>query len=573
MKLLRIKIPDDLKQPFRSLHPGFTIQFNPNLNSKDIEPIGLAGLNGSGKSNLLELASEIFYYLDSQHLEFPTPSVKDEKVYGFEIDYALPFTFDNPFITFDSPGYTFDDKYFVVRIIKPIDGYTTYAITSANHYLKELDRTKLEDSKKFKADWKSIEFRDKNKQINKNISQLLPRKVFAYTSGNNELLSNSYYKMQFHYFNDYKRKLKTGSKFYFDSSRLFFSDLNSNASVFIANYLLGEKKAIEYINDVVKVKDLHSFRITIRYADRSGSRMKEIKFNQDLDRRVKLLKNCATTWYEKGTASKRVLTLDYLVTDATKKAFEKTFGESPFDLFKTFYELEMQNFYALPNDILEMVSEGPKWLNISDELPKPNPNHLVFRIEKIKIFKQGVDDEFYYKGLSDGEHQFLQVVGLVMMIEESGCLFLFDEPDTHYNPIWRSKLVNTINQLLKKQNGKKENQSRLQELLITTHSPFVVSDLRKRNVYLFEKPKTKVKFKPCHFETYGASASIIMDEIFGKENSISEMAKSDLKKLEKPKSIDQLMQIVAKLNNDFGESVEKFDLFSKLREIKKQMEQ
>jgi hypothetical protein len=133
--------------------------------------------------------------------------------------------------------------------------------------------------------------------------------------------------------------------------------------------------------------------------------------------------------------------------------------------------------------------------------------------------------------------------------------------------------VNTVNQILKKQNGKKGNQSRLQELLITTHSPFVVSDLRKRNVYLFEKPKTKVKFKPCHFETYGASASIIMDEIFGKENSISEMAKSDLKKLEKPKSIDQLMQIVAKLNNDFGESVEKFDLFSKLREIKKQLEQ
>ena len=71
MKLLRIKIPKDLKQPFRSLHPGFTIQFNPNLKSKDIEPIGLAGLNGSGKSNLLELISEIFYYLDSQHLEFP----------------------------------------------------------------------------------------------------------------------------------------------------------------------------------------------------------------------------------------------------------------------------------------------------------------------------------------------------------------------------------------------------------------------------------------------------------------------------------------------------------------------
>lgn len=573
MKLLRVKIPKELKQPFRSLHPGFSIQFNPNFDSEDIEPIGLAGLNGSGKSNLLELVSEIFFYLDSQLLEFPTPSIKDEKSYGFEIDYALPLTMDNSLITADSTIFSLGDKYFVVRVVKPVNEELRFSITSVDHYIKELQNYKTESGKKFKASWKPIELRDSNKQIDERIPYLLPKKIFAYTSGNNELLSNSYYKMQFYYFNDYKRNLKTGSKFYFDSSRLFFSDLNSNASVFISNYLLGEKKALKIINDVVQVQYLHSFRITIRYADRSGSRTKEIKFNHDLERKIKLLKNCATTWYEKGTNSKRVLTLDYLVNDATKMAFRATFGDSPFDLFKTFYELEMQNYYALSNDILKMVNEGPKWLNISDELPKPDPNHLVFRIEKIKIFKKGIEKEFYYKGLSDGEHQFLQVVGIVMMIEESGCLFLLDEPDTHYNPIWRSKLVYTINQILKNQNEKKKKQSRLQEILITTHSPFVVSDLRKRNVYLFEKPQTKVKFKPCHFETYGASASIIMDEIFGKDNSISEMAKSDLKDLQKPKTLDELMQIASRLNNEFGESVEKFDLFSKLREIKKQLEQ
>ncbi len=267
--------------------------------------------------------------------------------------------------------------------------------------------------------------------------------------------------------------------------------------------------------------------------------------------------------------AKRVLTLDYLVTPQTKLAFQRQLSDSPFDLYKTFYELEMQNFYAIPDEVLEMATNGPSWLILSDELPKQNPNDLIFRIERVFVKKQGVDKVIKYKGLSDGEHQFIQVVGMILMMEESGCLFLLDEPDTHYNPLWRSQLVNTINNVVKFKPQKKIEQIRLQEIVITTHSPFVISDLKQRNVYIFRKERNEVKFSPCHFQTFGSSSSIILDEIFGKSDSISEMAKKELKLLiGKVKTLDQLSEVAFILNNQFGESVDKFEYYNQLRSIK-----
>jgi len=570
MKLLRIKLPDNLIEPFRSLRQGFEISFYPNLNNKNIEPIGFAGLNGSGKSNLLELISEVFYYLDSMHLEFPTAAVTDEKDFGFEIDYALPFSSDNPFIDYDDPiGFKLEESYFIVRASKAVKSRAAYQITSIGQYelQRQFESTRNVKDKKIQSIqgiWKSINSGDRN------IAALLPKKIFAYTSGQNEQLSNCYLKMQFHYFNDYKNKIKAGSKFYFDSSRLFFCDNNASSSIFIANYLLANQNALKQLNKIIEVKELHSFRITIRYADLSGS---EIKFNQDLERKIEALKSCATTLIEKGVGAKKILTLDYLVTGATKLAFQRQLTDSPFELYKTFYELEMQNFYTVPDEVLDMATDGPSWLVLSDELPKQNPNDLIFRIEKVFVKKNGIDKIIKYKGLSDGEHQFIQVVGMILMMEESGCLFLLDEPDTHYNPLWRSQLVNTINNVVKYKTTSKKRLLRLQEIVITTHSPFVISDLKQKNVYIFKKENNIVKFTQCHFQTYGASSSIILDEIFGKSDSISEMARQELKTLVgKVKSLSQLSEVASILNNQFGESVDKFEYYNQLRTIKESLE-
>ena len=52
-----------------------------------------------------------------------------------------------------------------------------------------------------------------------------------------------------------------------------------------------------------------------------------------------------------------------------------------------------------------------------------------------------------YKSLSDGEHQFNEVMGTMMFIENKGTLILMDEPDTHLNPKWRARLIELFNEM------------------------------------------------------------------------------------------------------------------------------
>lgn len=86
MKLIRLKLLSE----FRGLAKDFEIEFTNNkINPKSIDPICLIGLNGSGKSNVLEVISEIFYYLET----FKSANKNDLKYnyeFGFEIEYILP---------------------------------------------------------------------------------------------------------------------------------------------------------------------------------------------------------------------------------------------------------------------------------------------------------------------------------------------------------------------------------------------------------------------------------------------------------------------------------------------------
>ena len=65
MKLLRLKINQE--NGFRSLQKDFEMFFLQEENENEataFNPYVFAGKNGSGKSNVLEALSEIFYHLD-----------------------------------------------------------------------------------------------------------------------------------------------------------------------------------------------------------------------------------------------------------------------------------------------------------------------------------------------------------------------------------------------------------------------------------------------------------------------------------------------------------------------------
>jgi restriction system-associated AAA family ATPase len=528
MRLISVKI---LGENFRSLASNKLYEFNVNQRKDRLSTKIFAGLNGSGKSNFLELLAEIFFFLEKYHLKTVTASEKKSKNIGFEIEYILPIDSMN----LGKESIEFEDKGCHVRIIKRLNEKPEFAYKKYG----DPDFIRLDDTTEF----------------------LLPTRIIAYTSGQNELLSNPFFKIRYHYFKELEKANPESE--YAVNDRLFFLDNNSNFSIFLSNMLLAGDDKLKYIKEIFKVKDLNSFRITINLVNYKKNR---IHLSQTYESYIQRLKLCATSWIQRQKGKEDFLILDFNVNPATHHAFKFHFKTS-FELFKAFYELDSLNLHLVATDTRSLILKAHKSLNLSDELPKPDPSRLIFRIERIYLDKIVEEDkpakQIYYKGLSDGEHQFNEVIGSVMMMEQEGCMFLMDEPDTHFNPIWRAKMIEMLNHVAAESYDSKGKPEvvRRQEIIITTHSPFVISDSYKDDVYKFEKGE----FENPELQTYGGSVGMILETIFDRDISISDFSNDDLVELKASiKTLGDIQRVKKELLK-FGESVEKFDAYSFLQ--------
>lgn len=599
MKLLRVKI---LGQNFRSLPANVDYVFNDTYNENKLSTKVFAGLNGSGKSNFLELIAEIFYSLERYILNDSSNKILDvqrsellkelgkynsdrqptkyanisnkiddlnqkiffDRDFNYEIEYHIELKKD-VLDKLNLPS-LIEDK---LNLFKPHDDIYKIVIKKKPDELPEYSFQELHH--------------ETNYRIDNNFRDFLPTNIIAYTSGQNELLSNPFIRLRYHYFNELQN---TSLSLY--NRRMYFVDEESNYSIFIANMLLGKEKPLMYLKKIFGVEDLFSFRITVNYKTRNKG---DEQFLQNKLGLLEPLKACASSW--KNDIDNKVIVLDFVVNKATHQAF-KYYYKSAFQLFQVFYELQSLNLLVDKQDVRKFVVNASKVLNVSDELSKPDPSDLIFRIEKIRIKKvpkrtvsNDKNEPIYYKALSDGEHQLNEVIGAVMMMENEGSLFLMDEPDTHFNPKWRAKMVTMLNQVSGNEYDQDGNPERIRqhEVIMTTHSPFIISDNQKEDVYKFDRSYKPIlnaagkevdcdellNLKNPKHETFGASITLLMKQIFERDITISDYANQELISLKnKLKDIqaEKIDEIEERLL-DFGESIEKFDLYNYLSQIKK----
>ena len=93
--------------------------------------------------------------------------------------------------------------------------------------------------------------------------------------------------------------------------------------------------------------------------------------------------------------------------------------------------------------------------------------------------------ELLLREFSDGEHQFIHTIGISIMLKSKRTLLLLDEPETHFNPGWRAKFIKVLNDSI--QSGGANNF--LKDVILTSHSPFVISDCLPNNVIFFKRNK------------------------------------------------------------------------------------
>jgi len=138
-----------------------------------------------------------------------------------------------------------------------------------------------------------------------------------------------------------------------------------------------------------------------------------------------------------------------------------------------------------------------------------------------------------------------------LLFKNTNSLFLLDEPETHFNPDWRSNFVTRLHQCFK---GSDDSH----EMMVTTHTPFLISDSKPDKVLVFKKADGVVTVTTPEYNTLGASINKITMNIFGKRETIGGHAQSILEDLRKRfKEGEDKEKIIEEINLKLGDSVEK----------------
>ncbi len=183
-----------------------------------------------------------------------------------------------------------------------------------------------------------------------------------------------------------------------------------------------------------------------------------------------------------------------------------------------------------------------------------------------------------FEMLSEGEQRFIDIIAKVnrCMAEQNGeklLLILLDEPDQALHPEWSRRFMDIITSAIEKNNYNKDIQ-----LIITTHSPYLLSDMLPSNVFLLDRDNDDKKLsiqrldkKEPDFSCFGANIYDLMQNNFFMNNTVGEFATKKINdvarqidKLSK-ENIDDIVKIEFIIDN-IGEPLLKNALKIKLNQ-------
>lgn len=547
MKLLKLHI----NSQYGSIKKGFRLEFrNVDENTitertdlNEFHPFCFAGLNGSGKSNVLEALGNIFYHVECCANVNQPDNFKEV----FNPSICKPDAFDLEYLIGKNKDYSVQDL-IKVSITKKM-GEIPKMFYQAFPFEKYAVEVPI--------------LGDKKARIQSSAKSYLPDLVIGYSSGENEILSIPFLKTRLLHFDEYKTSLKDNSKYIEPESSLLYVDYEMSQAVLLANLIFQGKEVLKPIREEIGISDIVRFRMNINlHKDKSSNKYLIEQYNKSINK----FKKCATSVFE--LEDERLL-LDFFINESTIEAFKKNFPDGIFQLFQAFQILYTLNYHDIDEEIKTEIYES-KGYYTDGKVPKPKPSETIFHFLDYYIKKQhpGSDEEVHLlmKNLSDGEQQFLHTMGICLMLKEKSALLLLDEPETHFNPDWRSKFIRT----LKKSLEQAKSNNLMQDILITSHSPFIISDCYPDKVIVFKNGDSPVNAIDLDIPTFGTSVNILTHKIFGNRKSISQFSYEKLSEYrQRFDEGESFESIQTEVNEKFGDSIEKLLLLKELNEMSK----
>lgn len=534
----------------------------------------LIGLNGSGKSQLLELIGETFSYLERwQREEFKTNTSLG---FAVTVHYQWDLRKDN-------------DVFLYPDVLMANDGIVELKVAidlSGDVILSVLDAD----------DWRSPESGERQFPI---------PVVIGYASGLNENLQRCFMKNAVQLFEvrrvsaqrlkrlsqkiDQKQQAEINYQYIKKYPHIFsqlseegfaqdgyleLREVNSSASNF--NYLdydnigllvlslsiLPTETVLQLLDEIAYK---HPVKAVLHYDFRSGI------IEGDAIRDVKMLIRIAGFDKVKPTGGRttdnqyELYELEYLSGEITLELSDEAVlnrlrEDNYYDSFSLFKRLNNIQQLGIKNwartSRLKLMAD-----DFTGTVKKPLQSRLPLSVvELLMANEQG--DTVKFDDLSDGEAQLIQVIAATRIFSQVQALFLFDEPETHLNPSWRTYFHQRLTEAFTPENERK-GQS---QFFLSTHSPFMISSLKRENVFFFERNDAgHINMEPVPSQTYGTSFDILIKNYYGLTSLMSQTVVEDVKR-RLPEDNDPDATIAARLwiEENLGESMEKAYLLRKL---------
>lgn len=463
----------------------------------------LVGLNGSGKSNILEATSIIFRELDLADTSKDLSQENSSFFFEFEIEYSckgydINIEADHSTLTIETKLSSKDEEYRVISFSE------------------------------FK--------RDRRKKY-------LPDFIIGYYSGENKRIREIFHKHS----ETRNRNLKnvTVIKNQAILGRLFFTEQNFGELIFLTlwvykNHTEYGKKIKLLLHKLLNIDFESKIEVNLWNPDFYTKRTEK---NAD-DLFDNLSSNMETPFWGIRGELDRFLRVLYDNNTSVPIAFadeNETSEKNKFEFIK-FTDLD---FDTLIDDLSENFE---KPVQVFDVIQAADSIGVIQEIN-VKLVKNGVSLSHNYKELSEGEQQLLTTIGLLLIIGEFDSLFLYDEPDTHLNPQWQREYAQLIKDFTLEDSKC--------HVLVATHSPMIVQAAERADLFLFKKGRDSVRLdKASHRIGNWRIDQVLQSEYFGLVSSRPPSLDNYMKKREEilhKESIDGSDKVeLEKFENEFG---------------------
>lgn len=521
------------------------------------QAIALVGLNGSGKSQLLELIAECFAFLE--RAQRPDFKVKTSLGFGFTLEYQLH---DNnngfgdltwgPLSQFGSvinPKYRIEvaatgkaPKVFACsngeRFLIPLDALPLPRVVGYSSGLNEnLQRSFLKNANQLyeglntrarrRKQLRAIEseYRHRNDEISQ---QRYQQQI--------EELNERYLGRYPHLFAQDVTEFGTGVDrvTYVNPLSLIETSLRSSTHVFldydsaqlaIASLVISNRQHL--------LQALEGITFNSPVLMKLEYDLKNWVVEEDLTRDIKKFIDDALPYNVEGIGQRASLDeyeefdlqylrgkiqLDFQEAQVTQFLAQSNF-DSSLRMFERLYRIQQLGLKALDPKVRSELKND----NYFGPVKKPLKSKLPLAVKLLELADRD-GRVVSYDDLSDGEAQLLQVLAILTLYKDEQTLFLFDEPETHLNPAWRTHFYRFLQQALGPEN---ENG----QVFVATHSPFMISSLHQQSVFMFKRNEDRsIGYRPPSEETYGASFDVLIKQFFGLESLISHSVVEEIRR-------------------------------------------